>query len=640
MLSSQKIFNSGYQIDTRNIINGNISSMQNSDSHIKQDLLPEKHPLNDNADPDGKEAEEISTNQTTTDNLSKESKDSEKSEFSTMSNETDSVSFTETIDDTDYDSSILGSKKPLITIIILSLGPIISQIVSSLFGVFNSIWVTKTIGKMGLEVFGAVFIVDYFQIGFAQYLMISINIRISYLYGQKNGKKCAHLYIDFLRLAVLFGIMTCAFVLPITKPLTRWLGASAELSQMCFQYMIPEACLSFVTYIYMIGCGVLQAEGRPFLFCLVQLSTFILNILVFDPLFLLGFKTSIWGCTLATTLSQLIVGGILTFFILKGKFSFKPTKEMLKKKISHETGKALFVGIPELVMELSLSIPLVLMQKYIDKASTAIGIYAEATESWALTQRLYTFVEALELGFVFGYLPAASYSYGAKRYNRMLKLTIHLLWLCTSISSVIAYIIVIFIRNVASIWSKNPDFLNVAVKMVPIIFYAMPLVGLSYMAPALLEAMQKAKRATILSILSLLVTPITISTILYFTKKNDPHRIMYTYPISDAIASLFYIAFTFKPLKILWKAPKDKLELKEEKKKQLGTDDASTNKDNTPHKLNKKKSGSIIAKKARKGIFKGAIGKIKNKKDNEKADEISDDKVSPSPLIPEKTEQL
>ena len=74
MLSSQKIFNSGYQIDARNI-NDNISSMQNSDSHIKQDLLPEKHPLNDNTDPDGKEAEEISTNQTTSDNLSKESKD-------------------------------------------------------------------------------------------------------------------------------------------------------------------------------------------------------------------------------------------------------------------------------------------------------------------------------------------------------------------------------------------------------------------------------------------------------------------------------------------------------------------------------------------------------------------------------------
>ena len=52
--------------------------------------------------------------------------------------------------------------------------------------------------------------------------MISINIRISYLYGQKAGNKCAQLYVDFLRLALIFGALTAALVLPITKPIMNW----------------------------------------------------------------------------------------------------------------------------------------------------------------------------------------------------------------------------------------------------------------------------------------------------------------------------------------------------------------------------------------------------------------------------------
>lgn len=456
----------------------------------------------------------------------------------------------------------LGGRMPFTTLIILSIGPVISQIFSSLFGVFNSLWVTKYIGSEGLEVFGAAFVIDYIMIGFAQYLMISINIRISYLHGEKATEKCGQLYVDFLRLAIVFGSITACIIIPITKPLTKWLGAPDNLANMCFNYVIPEASLSCVSYLYMIGCGVLQAEGHSMYFCFAQTATFVLNILVFDPIFFMWLKTPIWGCTLATAISQLIVGSIVNFLILRGTFSFKPKAKMVVSKFTSETGRALLVGIPELVMELSLSIPLIMMQKYIEKASNAIGIFAEAMESWALTQRLYTFTEAFELGFVFGMLPAASYAYGAKRYNRVLKLTFHLLWLATLISSVLAYSIIIFVKPISSIWSTDEMFLEVSSHFIPVIFYAMPLIGLGYMAPALLEAMQKALPATILSVLSLLLTPMVVSSILHFTKRDDPYRVMLTYPISDGIAAAFYVAFTLQPLIFLWKAPKDEWEVK------------------------------------------------------------------------------
>lgn len=508
----------------------------------------------------------------------------------------------------------LGGRMPLLTLIILSIGPIISQIFASLFGVFNSLWVTKSIGSQGLEVFGAAFVIDYIQIGFAQYLMISINIRISYLYGEKAGEKCGQLYVDFLRLALVFGSITAAIIIPITQPLTKWLGADADLASMCFSYVIPEASLSCINYFYMINCGVLQAEGHSFYFCFAQIATFILNILVFDPIFFVWIKTPIWGCTLATALSQLIVGTFLAVVILKGKFTFKPKAKMFVSAFTPETWRALLVGIPELVMELSLSVPLIMMQKYIEKASNAIGVYAEAMESWALTQRLYTFVEAFELGFVFGYLPAASYAFGAKRYNRLLKLTLHLLWLATSISTFLAYAIVIFVKQVSSIWSTDETFLEVSSHFIPIIFYAMPLIGIAYMAPALFEAMQKAISAAVLSVLSLLVTPMTVSSILHYTKKNDPYRVMLTYPISDAIGALLYVAFVVNPIIFLWKAPKDEWEAKRDEE------------------IRREKEEKKKVKQTNK------LNELKKKK-KEHHEDVTEDTVNPEPLMNE-TEEL
>ena len=135
----------------------------------------------------------------------------------------------------------------------------------------------------------------------------------------------------------------------------------------------------------------------------------------------------------------------------------------------------------------------------------------------------------------------------------------------------------------------------------------MPLIGLAYMAPALLEAMQKALSATILSVLSLLTTPMVVSSILHFTKRDDPYRVMLTYPISDAIAAILYVAFTLKPLIFLWKAPKDEWEVKMKEKMRK-------------EKEEKKKVKQTI--------------KL-NKMKNNKADyyDKSDQTVNPDPLI-------
>lgn len=61
------------------------------------------------------------------------------------------------------------------------------------------------------------------------------------------------------------------------------------------------------------------------LYGICQASSAVLNMVCFDPLFLLGFKSDMWGASLATALSNLVPMLTLYICLFKGKFFVKPS---------------------------------------------------------------------------------------------------------------------------------------------------------------------------------------------------------------------------------------------------------------------------------------------------------------------------
>jgi Na+-driven multidrug efflux pump len=92
-------------------------------------------------------------------------------------------------------------------------------------------------------------------------------------------------------------------------------------------------------------CGCLQAEGRSLLVGAVQICSFISNMIIFNPLFLLVFKWETVGAATATVASELIPSIALFVLFFRGKFGVKPDVRGLLKKFSPETMPALCVGL-------------------------------------------------------------------------------------------------------------------------------------------------------------------------------------------------------------------------------------------------------------------------------------------------------
>ena len=355
----------------------------------------------------------------------------------------------------------------------------------------------------------------------------------------------------------VLGIIVPSVVMPATRPLVVWFGADEKLADMCVEYMIPVTCLCFLNFLYMMGCGLIQAEGRSLMYGLIQMGSFALNMGIFDPLFLVGFKLPIWGASLATIIAEGTPEIILTVLILCGKFSVKPKARMFISKPTIETWKGLKVGFASLVSNVSYTIPLILMQKYVNLASTAIGQYDAVIAVWAVIEKLYQLCGGICVPFSYGLLPASSYAFGAQRLNRVMWLFIHATWISTVISVLMSIFIIAIPDKIALIWSSDPVFVDWVKRMVPKVFYTTIVMAIQYTAPAILQAMVMVLQSTLLSVITLLLPLPMFSSILYFTDKTNPERIIWTYALNDAFSLVVCILFLIPPGRLTLKAPKD-----------------------------------------------------------------------------------
>lgn len=238
----------------------------------------------------------------------------------------------------------LGSHPALPTLLRQSLGLLCSQIVTSMYQIVDSFWVSHTIGADGLTAIGSVSLLEAINNAFGLYFLSCVSSRISYLFGQKRNEECAQVFVDIIRISWICSIILPILMLNISKPLTKWFGADDHIQEMGFQYMIPVSGLTIFYEMYQICCGLLQSEGLSWIYGICQVCSLLLNMVCLDPLFLIAFKTPIWGASLASIIASTLPMIILMTLIFKHKFTVKPTFGMFCKKFSPETKSALRLG--------------------------------------------------------------------------------------------------------------------------------------------------------------------------------------------------------------------------------------------------------------------------------------------------------
>ncbi|OHS95285.1 MatE family protein [Tritrichomonas foetus] len=449
----------------------------------------------------------------------------------------------------------LGGRSPFSTICHLMIGPLISQISQSCYGLMDSFWVSKSIGQKGMTVMSLIIIIDFINIAFAQFFNVAMSARISYLLGQNNKKECAQVVVDILRICIIVGIILPLILIPCVKPMIKWYGGNEEIISMAFEYLVVSLCCGMINYTYLSLCGLLQAMGNSMIYGLCHLTSSCLNMFIFDPLFLLGFKTGMWGVSLATALSNMCPMLFLFICIFCGKFTIKPKFSSYLMKFNMNSFDALRVSISQFISNLATSLPVLLLSKLLSKSATNAGIYIEIMAAWNVCDRLYTFAICICNGLNQGFLPAASYAFGQNNLSRLSKMYFITIGMGTIWTTFVCILIETIPHHFARIWGSDPHYLEVTSKSLRIQFIACMANQVVLTTTACLQSMKMVILSIINSVITMLVPIPLFSLIIFNVWKNDPIKLMYSFVAHDAWALLFSIGIIIIKLRFLWKSP-------------------------------------------------------------------------------------
>ena len=442
------------------------------------------------------------------------------------------------------DESKLGKESAPIRILKDSFGPFLGEIVSASYVFVDAFWISKYVGTEGNAVTVIANILDNLCRSFGFFMKESAASHFSRLHGENKKEEIPHLFADLFCLCLIFGIAVPLIFIPLNWPLEKLF--KVEEKKMNREYVFPLILSCFSICINQLLNGCLQSEGRNTIYGISQICSAVLNMCVFDPLFMGPCKLGILGASLSTVVSEFIVQFTLLCLFLSGKFfDTKINLSLSFQKWSPEVWPAMKIGISKFISHISFFLPTFFSRGY--------GVRCAATEgekaAMQYAMNLWYFGYVYSQAIYSSYLPAASYAHGRKNYKRMLNLLI------VSIIYVLiwcgfAEAIILLLRNIyPKIYTNDHELIITTGKMIFTSYLATVLMGLVYVAESTLMSLELTARCMVLSVLAELVPVPLFSTIIFFSmKKKSIVTLFYMYTCNDAFAGLISIFFLIDPI--------------------------------------------------------------------------------------------
>jgi Na+-driven multidrug efflux pump len=451
----------------------------------------------------------------------------------------------------------LGHRPPLKTLLALTVGPLISQVVSAIYGVVTSMWMARAMGDLGMAAISVFANLDSIGRAFGFFLMCAATSKISALFGEHRDSEAGQVVCDLWRLTFVCGAIVPGILIPVAKPLARWYGSEPDVVHYSFLYLAPLSGCAAITCIYLLMCGCLQAEGRSLLVGGIQIASLILNMCALNPLFLLVFKWDTIGAAMATIVSELIPAIVLTVLYFRGRFGVKPDWRGLFKRFSPDTLPAVRIGISQLIMQISRSVPSILTRKYMGLCAehNPDASFQDAVSGFNAVVRIYTIAESVRYAVSMGMLPAISYAFTSNQPTRIFWIIFHASWIdfvwggSTCIATAFAA------RYIAMSISTSEAYLKWATPMMKVMNWEAPYAWIRNIVQTTLQGLQYGLTATVYSFCSTFFAMVGAVMLMYYTNNADFVRLMYSYPITSAFSVVVGAFVIILPLRRLKKPP-------------------------------------------------------------------------------------
>ncbi len=348
---------------------------------------------------------------------------------------------------------------------------------------------------------------------------------ISRLFGEKRYDLSKRISSFCLFGSVIVGIILTILLLVFAKPILILLGAKTSTYSYAFDFYGIFGLGSVFIIFSLVPQNLIRTEGLAFE---AMLSTMIGTILaiILDPIFLFVLKWGATGVGLANIIGYLVTDLLLIFFTIKNAHYISLNPKIMK--ISGQNIKdVIAIGIPGSITNFAQSFGMALFN------SSLAAYGANKVAAMGITQKIYSIVILVIVGFAFGAQPLIGYNYGAKNWQRLKDILRFDTIVLVSYAIVVGGALIILAKPVTALFMNQPSIVSAGSYMLIATIITTPFVGIILVYTTVFQSIGNAWGAFVMAItrqgiIYFIVLEILKSTLGY-------HGIVWSQALSDIL---------------------------------------------------------------------------------------------------------
>lgn len=440
----------------------------------------------------------------------------------------------------------LGTERIRKLLVQYSVPAIIAMTASSLYNMVDSIFIGQGVGALAISGLALTFPLMNLSAAFGAMVGVGAATLISMRLGQRDYATAQQVLGNVLTLNTLIGVLFAIIMLTFLDPVLYFFGASEATISYAREYMQIILLGNVVTHMYLGLNAVLRAAGHPRKSMQATIITVVLNTIL-DPIFIFWFDWGIRGAAIATILAQ-IIALVWQLRLLSNRnelLHLRPGIYRLRRRLVHNI---LSIGMAPFLMNLAACFITILINRSFKEHGGDLMIGA-----YGITNRVAFFFIMIIMGLNQGMQPIAGYNYGARQYDRVLRV-LRLTIYGGSIISLCAFLLgELLPAPIIRLFTTDEELIALSVTGMRLSFMMFPIVGFQMVATNFFQSLGMAPKAIFLSLsrqlLFLMPALLLLPSLFESCGIENSWGVWCAMPASDLLAALVTLALLIPQLR-------------------------------------------------------------------------------------------
>lgn len=404
-----------------------------------------------------------------------------------------------------------ANARPLWRTFVAFLGPlIVANILQSLSGTLNNVYVGHMLGVKALAAVSAFFPILFFFIAFVIGLGSGAAVLIGQAWGAKKPDAVKTVAGTTLSVGLVAGAVVALLGGPFAHALLRWLGTPADilgdatLYASVMLYAMPGLFVFLLATAMMRGVGDTRTPLRTLL-----LSTAIG--LVLTPSFIRGWfglpQLGVASGAVATTIAFLVALAWLGFFLRRRNHPLAPDAALARH---------LWIDFAVLRTVLKIGVPTGIQLVVISIAELALlslvnGFGSDATAAYGAGTQIISYVQFPAMSIAITASILGAQAIGSGNTERLDAITRTGLWLNVAITGLMVVMALLFSRAVIGWFTTNTEVMDLAQSLLHISLWSSVIFGMASVFSGVMRASGTVMAPTAISILAIVAVEVPVA---------------------------------------------------------------------------------------------------------------------------------